>query len=193
SLYYAYGIRNSFGIDFDPVTQKLWDTENGPNYGDEINLVEPGFNSGWKEVQGVWKLKGSNMGKELDNKPEGLVDFNGKGKYSTPEFTWKERYGPTAIKFLVSDKLGRQYENDAFVGDIHNGTLYHFDMNKTRTGFSLEGPLSDRIANSTSELRQVIFGTGFGGITDLEVGNDGYLYVLSYVNESVYRIHPVKQ
>jgi glucose/arabinose dehydrogenase len=193
SLYYAYGIRNSFGIDFDPVTLKLWDTENGPNYGDEINLVEPGFNSGWKEVQGVWKLKGSNMGKELDNKPEGLVDFNGRGKYSTPEFTWKERYGPTAIKFLVSDKLGIQYENDAFVGDIHNGTLYHFEMNETRTGFSLEGLLGDRIANSTSELRQVIFGTGFGGITDLEVGNDGYLYVLSYVNESVYRIHPVKK
>lgn len=193
NLYYAYGIRNSFGIDFDPMTHKLWDTENGPNYGDEINLVEPGFNSGWKNVQGVWKLKGSNMGKELDNKPEGLVDFEGKGKYSTPEFTWKERYGPTAIKFLVSDKLGKQYENDAFVGDIHNGTLYHFEMNKTRTGFSLEGSLGDRIANSSAELRPVIFGSGFGGITDIEVGNDGYLYVLSYVNESVYRIHPVKQ
>ena len=49
-MYYAYGIRNSFGMDFDPVTGKLWDTENGPNYGDEINLVEPGFNSGWQEV-----------------------------------------------------------------------------------------------------------------------------------------------
>src|SRR5919199_492856 len=44
NLYYAYGIRNSFGIDFDPVTKKLWDTENGPTFGDEINLVEPGFN-----------------------------------------------------------------------------------------------------------------------------------------------------
>ena len=51
--YYAYGIRNSFGIDFDPVTGKLWDTENGPGYGDEINLVEPGFNSGWSKVQGI--------------------------------------------------------------------------------------------------------------------------------------------
>jgi aldose sugar dehydrogenase len=49
---YAYGIRNSFGIDFDPVTGKLWDTENGPTYGDEINLVEPGFNSGWNKVSG---------------------------------------------------------------------------------------------------------------------------------------------
>ena len=50
--YYAYGIRNSFGMDFDPVTGNLWDTENGPSYGDEINLVEPGFNSGWQVVQG---------------------------------------------------------------------------------------------------------------------------------------------
>jgi aldose sugar dehydrogenase len=45
-MYYAYGIRNSFGIDFDPETGNLWDTENDPSFGDEINLVEPGFNSG---------------------------------------------------------------------------------------------------------------------------------------------------
>ena len=37
--YYAYGIRNSFGIDFDPVTGRLWDTENGPCINDELNLV----------------------------------------------------------------------------------------------------------------------------------------------------------
>src|SRR5215212_7675296 len=34
NLYYAYGIRNSFGFDFDPVTGNIWDTENGPGYGD---------------------------------------------------------------------------------------------------------------------------------------------------------------
>ena len=47
NLYYAYGIRNSFGIDWDPITGYLWDSENGPHFGDELNLVEPGFNSGW--------------------------------------------------------------------------------------------------------------------------------------------------
>src|SRR5919202_4150854 len=52
-LYYAYGIRNSFGMDFDPVSGKLWDPENGPTFGDEINLVQPGFNSGWVQVQGI--------------------------------------------------------------------------------------------------------------------------------------------
>ena len=58
----------------------------------------------------------------------GLVDFGGKGKYSHPEFTWCESLGPSAIKFLNSDRLGKQYENDIFVGDIDKGNLYHFDL-----------------------------------------------------------------
>ena len=79
--FYAYGIRNSFGMDFDPLTKTLWDTENGPNYGDEINLVEPGFNSGWAQVQGIWKPNGEEMGPIVPNPESGLVDFGGKGKY----------------------------------------------------------------------------------------------------------------
>jgi glucose/arabinose dehydrogenase len=194
NLYYGYGLRNSFGIDFDPVTGNLWDTENGPNYGDEINLVEPGFNSGWTKIQGVWLVKGSNLGKEIGKNGNltGLVDFDGKGKFSLPEFTWKGRYGPTGLKYLESDKLGKKYENDLFLGDVHNGTLYHFDLNKERTALLLNGSLSDRIANSTQELKEIIFGKGFGGITDLQVGQDGYLYVVSYAHGSIYRIMPSK-
>jgi hypothetical protein len=44
ATYLCVGCKELFGIDFDPLTGKLWDTENGPNYGDEINLVEAGFN-----------------------------------------------------------------------------------------------------------------------------------------------------
>jgi aldose sugar dehydrogenase len=55
-------------ISFDPVNGKLWDTENGPNYGDEINLVEPGFNSGWAQVQGIWTPKG-----EIKNENAGRI------------------------------------------------------------------------------------------------------------------------
>jgi glucose/arabinose dehydrogenase len=58
---YAYGIRNSFGTDFDPVTGKLWDVEKGPLFGDEINLVEPGFNSGWLKIQGIWPIANSTL------------------------------------------------------------------------------------------------------------------------------------
>jgi glucose/arabinose dehydrogenase len=193
NLYYAYGIRNSFGLDFDPETGNLWDTENGPNYGDEINLVEPGFNSGWSKVQGIWKGK-ANIESVAPDPPKGLVDFSGKGKYSAPEFMWKSRHGPTALKFLDSDKLGKEYENDLFVGDLHNGTIYHFELNKERTELSLNGPLEDKIADENQELKETIFAQGFeGGITDLEVGPDGYLYVVSggwRPEGNVYRIVP---
>ena len=43
NVYYAMGIRNSFGFDFDPLTGNLWDTENGPTVADEINLILPNF------------------------------------------------------------------------------------------------------------------------------------------------------
>lgn len=197
--YYAYGIWNSFGIDFDPVTGKLWDTENGVVFGDEINLVEPGFNSGWNKIDGIW-LRGYPIeyteARVAPRQPNDLlVDFNGKGKYSPPEFTWFEDVGPTAIRFFNSDKLGRQYQNDIFVGDIINGNIYHFELNKQRTELFLpsNSPLSDKIvsSNETKFSDGIIFGKGFGGITDIEMGpKDGFLYVLTFNNGNgtIYRI-----
>ena len=192
NLYYAYGIRNSFGMDFDPVTGKLWDTENGPNYGDEINLVEPGFNSGWAQVQGIWTPKGAidneNAGL-LNLHPSNLVDFGGKGKYKVPEFIWFHTVAPTALKFLNSTKLGKQYQNDLFVGDYNNGNLYHFKLNQNRTGFLLNGTLANKIAYTLQESKPVVFGTGFQYITDIQVGPGGYLYVLTFFG-SIYKIVP---
>jgi glucose/arabinose dehydrogenase len=183
-LYFAYGIRNSFGIDFDPVTGNLWDTENGPTFGDEINLVKPGFNSGWSQVQGKWQAKESSGAfqtrGEIFKDFENLVSFDpGVTKYDSPKFSWLIPVGPTAIQFLSSDKLGIKYKNDIIVGDIVNGRLYHFELNKTRTGLELDGPLSDEVANEFTELEPLIFGQDFGGITDVEVSPDGYLYVVS--------------
>ncbi|MGI8720023.1 MAG: PQQ-dependent sugar dehydrogenase [Nitrososphaeraceae archaeon] len=185
--YYAYGIRNSFGIDFDPLTGKLWDTENGPGFGDEINLVEPGFNSGWAKVQGIWERENYFGGPVAPNKPDNLVDFDGRGKYSPPEFTWNQTVGVTSIKFLDSDKLGKDYQNDVFVGDVSNGNLYHFNLNEERNQLLLDGLLQDRVANNYDELQKVILAHGFNGITDIEVGPDGYLYVLSLAG-SIFRI-----
>jgi glucose/arabinose dehydrogenase len=194
--YYAYGIRNSFGIDFDPVSGKLWDTENGPYYGDEINLVEAGFNSGWSKVQGIWMPTKNLTAGDMVLKPESLINFNQKNTYSTPEFMWKHPVGPAAIKFFNSDKLGQEYRNDLFVGDVNNGYLYHFDLVENRTALKFDsnhGPLYDKIANDASEMSEVIFGKGFGGITDIEVGPyDGYLYIVSHNLGTVFRIVPME-
>jgi glucose/arabinose dehydrogenase len=189
NVYYAYGIRNGFGLDFDPVTGNLWDTENGPEFGDEINLVKPGFNSGWKDIQGVWNHQGGKADKGPLNL-DGLEDFNGRGKYDEPEFTWKDTVGPTGIKFFNSDKFGPEYKNDIFVGDVHNGNVYHFNLNVDRTTLLLDGVLFDKIADSPEELDNIVFAQGFGGITDLEVGPDGYLYVLSLGLGTLYKIVP---
>lgn len=191
NLYYAYGIRNSFGIDFDPVTGKLWDTENGPYYGDEINLVEPGFNSGWSKVQGIWTPSADlKIGDTLIDY-KNLEDFGGKGKYSAPEFVWKKPACPAPIKFLDSGAYGKQYENDLFVGTTL-GKLYHFDLNKNRTELVLKNTLQDKIAdtNTDDELAQIEFGERFGEITDMQVGpHDKLLYILS-LDGSIYRIVP---
>jgi aldose sugar dehydrogenase len=190
NLYYAYGIRNSFGMDFDPLTGNLWDTENGPEYGDEINLVEPGFNSGYEIVKGK-----STDDFDVDE----LIDFGGKGKYSEPEFSWgteEQKYtvAPTALKFLNSNKLGEEYENDMFVGDANNGNIYHFDLNDERTGLLMKGSLEDNLATNLAQLEDIILGREFGGITDLQVGPDGYLYVLCQLERdqgAILKIYPV--
>jgi glucose/arabinose dehydrogenase len=206
-MYYAYGIRNSFGIDFDPVTGYLWDTENGPSCCDEINLVQPGFNSGWAKITGFWPVDDSGLTAQTDEEmilseqadvstnpstSYGLVDFDGKGRYSNPEFVWYTAVGPTAIKFLTSDKLGKEYQNDMFVADAV-GRIYHFDLNENRTSLVLdEGELAEKVADTTQELEHITFAEGFGIITDLEVGpHDGYLYVVSGVREDKGMLHRI--
>jgi aldose sugar dehydrogenase len=197
NLYFAYGIRNSFGLDFDPLTGKLWDTENGPNFGDEINLVEPGFNSGWKKIQGIWRAAADRLPDKTNNTmlnsshPRNLELFDGKGKYRTPELTWSHTAAPTAIKFLTSDKYGKQLENDLFVATFNNGSIYHFGLDNNRTSLALTGPLADKIASTPSELEQVTFAQGFSGIADMEVGPDGFLYLSSLNQRAIYRIVPI--
>jgi glucose/arabinose dehydrogenase len=200
--YFAYGIRNSFGIAFDPSTGNLWDTENGPSFGDEINLVEPGFNSGWAKVLGIWNieeelneegdreiLKGAPITENIDDI---LFSFNGSGRYSSPELTWDQTMAPTSVAFLNSSNLGKQYENDMFVGTAKN-IILHFDLNENRSELVLNGSLADRVADSTDELEDYTFADNLGIITDVEVGPDGYLYLLTGVREpegKIYRIVP---
>lgn len=196
NLYYAYGIKNSFGIAFDPATSKLWDTENGPSFGDEINLVEPGFNSGWSQIQGIWRVNPNTSEKMelLKGEPTGLESFGGKGKYIEPKLVWDNTAAPTALLFMNSEELGIQYLNDMFVGSVEDGKIFHLELNQNRTGFSLPDSINDRIITKGQDS-EILFAEGFGIVTDMQVGaNDGYLYVVSgdrpAKSGSIYRIVP---
>jgi aldose sugar dehydrogenase len=192
SKYYAYGIRNSFGIDFDPITGKLWDAENGEDVFDEINVVNSGFNSGWKLVMGP-------IATNTDVSESDLVNIPGS-HYADPVFSWAESRGITDIEFFDSAAFGPSYENGIFVGDITTGTLFYFEPNADRTGLNLNGDpsLSNLVADSDEEMSAVTLGTGFVGITDIETGPDGSLYILTFDRGaegqgSLYRILPPVQ
>ena len=190
--YFAYGVRNSFGLAFDPVTGVLWDTENGEDSYDEINIVDPGFNSGWKTVMGPISRAGVSE--------ESLVQIPGS-QYYDPIFSWIESFGITDIEFFNSESLGQKYANNIFAGDITQGNLYFFEVNQDRNGLQFspqsQSGLSDLVADTDEEVSSVTLGTGFVGITDIETGPDGLLYVLTHDRETgdgnLYKINSAAQ
>lgn len=99
---------------------------------------------------------------------------------------------PTAIAFLDTRLIGDRYLNHILVGDITTGTLYHFTPNANRDGFAFVNPgLGDLVADPGDEAQELIFGGGFGGISDVKVGPDGRVYVLSFGLGKIFAVAPV--
>ena len=177
--YYSIGIRNSFGLAVDPATGRLWDTENGDDDFDEINLVERNSNSGWYAI----------MGPATEQQVASLRGYVGY-QYSDPEFSWEQPVAPTGLAFVESEAL-KKFNGSLFVGDCTGGSLYKFTLNEARDGFAFASPhLSDNVANRGESLDEITFGTGFGCVTDVEVGPDGRLYIVSLSEGTIFRILP---
>jgi glucose/arabinose dehydrogenase len=141
---FAYGLRNSFGMDFDPISGDLWEEENGDDSFSELNRAEPGFNSGWVQIMGpperIAQYKAIETSPDNDPclgtpyfglqqlrwPPTLIADTAGEAlsrlfvlpgsHYSAPEFSWKFELAPGAIGFVRGRGLGPQYEGDLFVG-----------------------------------------------------------------------------
>jgi glucose/arabinose dehydrogenase len=175
--YYAYGIRNSLGLAFDPVTNYLWDTEQGPGSMDEINMVKAGFNSGWKAIQGSSESACCSGGIKTSQNIFKLYKVKGS-YYDEPKAVFENSTGLTGITFFDSYALGSKFANSMFVGDML-GNIYNFELIKNREG----------IANALSPAKDV-FAEGFGSISDLKAGPDGNLYVLTYSNSSTFPFNP---
>ena len=174
---YAVGIRNTYGLDIDPVTGILWDTENGHRDFDEVNLVQKKFNSGWSKIQGPIK----------DNQETPII--NGY-EYSDPEFSWERPVAVTSIHFIQSP-LFPEYENSVLIGSFGGGILYKFELNENRDGFRFDdNNLKDLVLNKEDSPNEIIFGTGFAGITDIKEGPDGSIYIVTIGDGKIFRISP---
>jgi glucose/arabinose dehydrogenase len=191
---FAYGIRNSFGMAFDPIGGNLWLQENGEDAFDELNLVEPGMNSGWIQIAGpvdrISEYKGiettslhhedfPNL-QQLRWGPERIADSPEEAlsrlfvlpgsSYSDPEFSWKHVLAPAGIGFVDGRGLGPQFSGDLFVGfavpEPVGGPLFHFNLTGNRRKIAVDDPrLEDGVADNLT----------FHDLTESEsllIGND---------------------
>ena len=219
---FAYGIRNSFGMAFDPRSGRLWDQENGEDAFDELNLVEPGMNSGWIQIMGPlerldeYKLIETTALHHEDFPnlqqfrwgPERIADSESEAlsrlfvlpgsKFSDPEFSWKHVLAPAAIGFLDGGALGSQFSGDLFVGfsvpEPLGGPLFRFNLTGNRRKIAVQDPrLEDRVADNLTfhemtESEELLIGTDFGVVTDIETGPNGNLFVVSITEGALFEI-----
>ena len=215
---FAYGVRNSFGMDFDPLSGALWTQENGDDAFDEINRVTAGFNGGWIQTMGPVSRVGEFRSIEMTYGAGNLQQLRWPpantattpqqaisrmymlpgAQYIDPEFSWKYALAPSPIGFVRGRGLGPQFEGDLFVGasrtTLLNGFLFRFKLTPDRQHFSFSDPrLADRVADNIDKFDQtesesLVIGKDFGITTDIQTGPNGNVFVVSLSNGAVYEI-----
>jgi glucose/arabinose dehydrogenase len=215
---FAYGIRNSFGMAFDPISGVLWNQENGDDSFDELNRIAPGSNNGWIQVMGpvarVAQFKQIEMtfgGQNLQQvrwPPSNIADTPQQAlsrmfmlpgaRYNDPQFSWKWAVPPAGIGFLSSRALGPQFHGDLFVGAATplsvGGYLFRFKLTGNRQKIAVDDPrLADRVADNNSkhdltESESLLIGRDFGVLTDIQTAPSGTLYVVSISDGAVYEV-----
>ena len=175
---FAYGIRNGFGMAFDPESGSLWTQEHGDDSFDELNRVEAGSNSGWIQFMGPASRLA--QFKEIETRPPpffGLQQLRWAptrladspeeafarlfmlpgAHYSDPEFSWKFAVAPGGIGFMNGRGIGPQYEGDLFAGasrlTLEGGYLFHFNLTGNRRKIGVDDPrLEDRVADNLAKF-----------------------------------------
>jgi glucose/arabinose dehydrogenase len=166
---YTIGHRNSLGLALHPGTGQMWQNENGPNGGDEINILKPGANYGWPIVsygrtyQGPWQSE----------RPR-------HDGFEPPVVYWMPAIAVSGMTFYTGDRFPK-WKGDIFVGSLRTGEIPgtgHVErilFNEKMEELRRESLLTD--------LRQ--------RIRDIRQGTDGLLYALTDEKQgAVLRIEP---
>ena len=166
---YSVGHRNQLGLDFHPQTGELWAAENGPQGGDEINIVRAGENYGWPNVSFSRQYRG-----------DWIAGEPGHAEYQAPEVLFWPSIAPGAIAFYSGDHIP-EWQGNLFVGSMMTGRIPGTG-HLVRIVFNSRGE-ENRRENLLTELRS--------RIREVQQGPDGYLYVLTdEENGSLLRIEP---
>ena len=144
---WAFGIRNSFGFDFNPDDGVLWETENGPACNDEVNVIRKGRNYGWGSDE---TCEGASPGNTNQDGPDPIL----------PELFYESPVGITGIAFCDGCRLGRRSEGSAYFGAVNNGDVTRMILTDAGTGV---------------ERRAVVYDHGSSTLS-FEVGPGGRIY-----------------
>src|SRR5262245_39361081 len=173
---FAYGIRNGFGLAFDPATGQLWESQNGDDSATEINRIEAGFNGGWVQIMGRLDHIADYKAIEtspvyfglqqirwpptlIADSPEEALDrlFKLPGsRYTDPLLSWKFEVAPAGLGFILGPALGPEFDGDMIIGGARNflfdGHLYRFKLTSDRMDLDLS---SDPELDNTRVIQDV--------------------------------------
>ena len=168
---YALGIRNSLGLFVHPQTGELWEHENGPMGGDEINIIKAGMNYGWPVVSYGRAYNGDLTG---DASGPLTTDHNAAGM-EPPFLFWVPSIAPSGFLFYTGERFER-WKGNLFVGGMRGTVFQRIVLNAKGLPVSRESMLTD--------LKQ--------RIRDIRQGPDGLIYLLTDENHgAVLRLEPV--
>lgn len=175
---YAYGLRNGFGMAFDPASGFLWETENADDAFSEINRVVPGMNGGWVQLAGPlaryaeWKSIETtlfNGALQQVRYPPTRAAYTAAlalsrmfalpgATYVDPDFSWRYEVAPSGTAFVSGNALGAEYAGSLWIGSARSfqqvgglgGSLYRFRLtpDRLRIDTSADPRLADRVADN---------------------------------------------
>jgi glucose/arabinose dehydrogenase len=169
---YALGIRNILGMFIHPQTGELWENENGPMGGDEINIIRAGLNYGWPIISYGRAYNGDLTGDTSGPTTE-LHQMPGMEE---PFLIWVPSIAPSGMAFYTGDRF-EAWKGNIFVGAMRCTMLQRIVLNAKGMPILRE--------NLLTELKQ--------RIRDVRQGPDGLLYVLTDETfGALLRIEPVR-
>jgi glucose/arabinose dehydrogenase len=151
---WSYGHRNPQGATLAP-DGSFWMHEHGPQGGDEINLPKAGANYGWPVITYGENYGGGKIG-------EGLT---AKAGMEQPLHHWTPSIAPSGMAFLTSDRYGKAWQGNLFVGSLKFAYLNRIELSAPNNGKVLRE--SKLISEEGARIR------------DVRQGPDGLLYVLT--------------
>jgi glucose/arabinose dehydrogenase len=159
---WSYGHRNPQGLILDKKTNTIWETEHGPRGGDELNIIRKGANYGWPVICYCINYNG---------KP--ITNISKKDGMEQPEQYWIPSIAPCGMTMVTGDRY------PAWKDNIMVGSLRFMYLNRC-------------VMKDNKVVKQEKLFPNLGRMRNVEMGNDGYMYIAVEKPGMVFKVVPLK-